>query len=155
MHTVGSQLLCLCTATSNSRRANCPLPRHVTCTRNLRFSQRCDRHCVARYVVSGVSTASKRSETSLLTTLYRQPYCRLPMAVTLLYLPLKHQSPSHCCQNVLMINFSTEKQLNGHTFAGGGRDTGLSYVIFTVTGYRQQNRLTASTLPDSDYLGSL
>jgi len=73
VHTVGNQLLCLCTATSNSRRANCPLPRHVTCTRNLRFSQRCDRHCVARYVVSGVSTASKRSETSLLTTLYILP----------------------------------------------------------------------------------
>jgi len=42
-------------------------------------------------------------------TLYRQPYCRLPLAVTSLYLPLTYQSPSHCCQNVLMINFSTEK----------------------------------------------
>ena len=57
------------------------------------------------------------------------------LSVTLLYLPLTYQSPSHCSQNVLMINFSTEKHFWTYIHSQGA-NTGLSHVTSTMTGYR-------------------
>ena len=65
--------------------------------------------------------------------LYRQPYCRLPLAVTLLYPPLP---TSRLATGVKISNDKRQYRkafLNTHSQGG---NTGLSHVISTVTGYR-------------------